>query len=230
MTFDELTIETTVCRPVAGPELIEPFEEEIRQLYEVAIASHRYDREPTAAGMQEIAILLSVTASSSAAIWALKVFFEPTVTEAGERFRDWVFRVNRGARRSKVSDREYIPLIIALGANSGADYPATPVRYVFLNPKSTTEVEEMLRAANQHLKELPDHLFEQSGGPTENAFFWDPNARSWRGNVMLDDGSLYGEVWMPQIYGLDDPDSVNEPTSSEDGDSTAAPLKRPTED
>jgi hypothetical protein len=201
VSFYELTIQTTICRPAAPPEIVEPFEEELRSLFGIQLESHHYDREPPAAGMSEIAITLSILGSSAGfGVWALKSFFEPVITEAGERFRDRVFQLSREATRSAESQREYIPLIIQFGAQ-GSEFSTTPVRYVFQDIRSLAELEERLEAASEHIRQLPNNLFTAPDGPIESSFFWDRDTRTWRGNVYLGEAGIYGEEWMPQIFG-----------------------------
>jgi hypothetical protein len=165
------------------------------------IESSSFDFEPPAAGMTEIAFTIIATGTLGLAF----KFFEPLVTAAGEAYRDEVLRLLRIGRRSKESDRGYIPLKIALGETSSGPYPHTPVRYYFHGKLDEAELLIRLKAADEHVRTIPPEFFSGLGGPPENGFFWDEEEGRWRGTIWRYPDPCFGEFWLPpNIFGNED--------------------------
>jgi hypothetical protein len=178
--------------PVAGREITQPIEEELESLYQINVQSRTSDGEPAAAGMSEIAITITVAAGGALAM----EFFKPLVTHAGKAFRDWMLEALSKARKSKVQDRIYIPLLFEFGEESTDAYPTASVRYFFYGRMDEEELLRRLQVADEHINSLPEELFSGSGGPTENGFYWDKQQGLWRGNVWRYPEPSFGEFWL----------------------------------
>ena len=192
---DSIMINVRIIRPAARPVYTDPIDAELQSFYGGRFEAHVTDREPTAAGMDEIAYIAAI----SGAIGLACKFFEPLVTDLGQRFRDCILQFANGSPKNNDTPRRYIPFRIEFGTKEVDGHLSTPVAYTFHRLNDANDFLEQLQGADAHIRTLPPEYFERPQGPTEYTYWWDGETRTWRGQVFdpNEGPNNPADWWMP---------------------------------
>lgn len=107
----------------------------------------------------------------------------PVVPAIGARFGGPAvgkFRALLGnSRRSKASNRPYIPLCIEVGTNPRFG----SIRFYFHGDPDPEQLKRQWEAVGAVIRSLPDEALDNSPGPQEYGYFWDKEHDEWRGDL-----------------------------------------------
>lgn len=177
--------------PVINAEDVGDFLREFEQSLDLQVDWHQSEHEPPAAGLSEIANLVSIVADSKELILAAWFLADRYGGPAIEKLR----RLIKTSRNNKQTGRPYIPLMIAFGTKTGLP----SVSFYFHGEPTEEQLQQQLNAMALILESLPEEALGEMPGPPEYGYFWDDKREGWRGTLhyQAKDNLEELEIWFP---------------------------------
>lgn len=187
-----VTIKAMTFTSVVSPEYGGPVFDDVEDVLSIPVERVPLGYEPVAAGMSEIATVLSILADSKEVLVPVLTGLASWFGGPGVgKFRDLV----RNTRRSKETGRGYIPVCVQVGTAP----PHGSVRFYFHGDPDPEQLKRQWEEVGAIIRSLPAEALNESPGPQEYGYFWDNERAEWRGELFYQvrDQFRTEGVWFP---------------------------------
>lgn len=177
--------------PVIDAQAVSDFLRELEQSPSFHVDWQQSEYEPPAAGLSEIANLMSLIADSKELVLAAWFIADRYGGTAKSKLR----RIIQTSRKNNESGRPYIPLMLAFGTKR--NLPS--VRFYFHGDPVEEQLKRQLTAMAEVLESLPEEALGEMPGPQEYGYFWDQDRGQWRGTLFYQTNENPDdlEIWFP---------------------------------
>lgn len=187
----DLWVTSHAVGPVIDEQAYSNLLDEISEGLGAPLDNEVFETEPPAAGMSEIAVVMSFLADS-------KEVLLPVISWMVGRFGGPAFNTLRdyldGSRRSRETGRPYVPLCVAFGTNPDN---RGSVRFYFHGRPAQKQLERQFEEMYRVIDALPEVALAEMAGPPEYGYFWDEEQSRWRGQLYYSATPDADEVWFP---------------------------------